>query len=83
MSIRGVLFRCASTIKIPTKHVGLVQADIRPKKKICVFTVTCQKNLGSVGRDYYYYFFFIIGKTGNSRSRFRNPIPVFNFRRFR
>ena len=22
----------------------------RPKKKICVFTVTCQKNLGSVGR---------------------------------
>ena len=34
---------------------------IRPKKNICVFTVTCQKNLGSVGRDkfflifYYYY----------------------------
>ena len=24
---------------------------IRPKKNICVFTVTCQKNLGSVGRD--------------------------------
>jgi len=23
---------------------------IRPNKKICVFTVTCQKNLGSVGR---------------------------------
>ena len=21
------------------------------KKKICVFTVTCQKNLGSVGQD--------------------------------
>jgi hypothetical protein len=24
--------------------------NIKPKKK-CVFTVTCQKNLGSVGRD--------------------------------
>ena len=39
----------------------------KAKKKICVFTVTCQKNLGSVGQDYYF-FFFIIGKTGNSRS---------------
>ena len=27
--------------------------------------------------------FFIIGKTGNSRSRFRNPIPVFLFQNFR
>ena len=26
------------------------------KKNICVFTVTCQKNLGSVGRDYYLFF---------------------------
>ena len=26
---------------------------IRPKKNICVFTVTCQKNLGSVGRDFF------------------------------
>ena len=25
--------------------------SLRPKKNICVFTVTCQKNLGSVGRD--------------------------------
>ena len=30
-----------------------------------------------------FFFFFIIDKTGNSRSRFRNPIPVFNFRKFR
>jgi hypothetical protein len=47
---------------------------IRPKKNICVFTVTCQKNLGSVGRDSFF-IFFIIGKTGNSR--FRNRIQVF------
>jgi hypothetical protein len=52
--------------------------NIRPKQK-CVFTVTCQKNLGSVGRDFF--FFIIIGKTGNSQ--FRNPIPVFHFRNFR
>jgi hypothetical protein len=28
----------------------------RPKKYICVFTVTCQKNLGSVGRHYFFFF---------------------------
>jgi hypothetical protein len=33
--------------------------SIRPKKNICVFTVTCQKNLGSVGQDYFFYFFRI------------------------
>jgi hypothetical protein len=26
------------------------QIHVGPKKIICVFTVTCQKNLGSVGR---------------------------------
>ena len=26
----------------------------RPKKNICVFTVTCQKNLGSVGINYFF-----------------------------
>ena len=50
----------------------------RPKKYICVFTVTWQKNLGSVS------IIFkkkkTIGKTGNSR--FRNPIPVFSFSKF-
>ena len=65
--------------------LGTCQLCIRPKKNICVFTVTCQKNLGSVGRHYFFYFFFFfnIGKTGNSRARFRNPIPVFHFRNFR
>ena len=46
-------------------------SNIRPNKKICVFTVTCQQNLGSVGRHYYYFFFFIIGKTRNIRSGIR------------
>jgi hypothetical protein len=41
-----------------------VQVTVRPKKKICVFTVTFQKNLG----NYYLLFFkknFTISKTGN------------------
>ena len=29
---------------------------LRPKKIICVFTVTCQKNLGSVGRDSFFFY---------------------------
>jgi hypothetical protein len=37
-----------------------------------MFTVTCQKNLGSVG--IIIIFFITIGKTGNRRARFRNPI---------
>jgi hypothetical protein len=43
---------------------------IRPNKKICVFTVTCQTNIGSVGINYFF-FIIIIGKTGNSHIRFR------------
>ena len=39
------------------------------KKINSVFTVTCQKNLVSVGRDIFFY--YVIGRTGNSRSRFR------------
>ena len=30
--------------------------QIRPKKNICVFTVTCQKNLGSVGINFFFYY---------------------------
>ena len=39
-----------------------VISNVRPKKNICVFTVTCQKNLGSVGRDYYFLFFLLSTK---------------------
>ena len=54
------------------------QSLLLGQKKICVLTVTCQKNLGSVGRDYYYYFFIIIiGKTGNSRSGIRFRYFIF------
>ena len=31
---------------------------IWPKKNICVFTVTCQKNLGSVGRINFFFFIY-------------------------
>ena len=56
--------------------------NIKAKKKyMCVY---CQMSKKSrVGRSGLIFFFFIIDKTGNSRSRLQNPIPVFNFRKFR
>jgi hypothetical protein len=36
---------------------------VRPKKNICVFTVTCQKNLGSVDWDYFIIIIFLILST--------------------
>ena len=47
------------------------------QKKICVFTVTCQKNLGSVGRQFFFIYFFTISKTGNSRSGIRFRYFIF------
>ena len=54
--------------------------SIRPKKNICVFTVTCQKNIGSVGRHQFFFFFFKLSAkpeivvpesdSGNSFSKF-------------
>ena len=35
---------------------------VRPKKNICVFTVTCQKNLGSVGINFFFLFFLLSAK---------------------
>ena len=41
--------------------------NFKAKKNVCVFTVTCQKNIGSVGRHTFFFFFFFffltIGKT--------------------
>ena len=33
----------------------IIVRGIRPKKNICVFTVTCQKNLGSVGINFFFF----------------------------
>jgi predicted transcriptional regulator len=52
--------------------------NIRSKKKMCVYCRMSKKSrVGQSGLI----FFFIIDKTGNSHSRFRNPI--FHFRNFR
>jgi hypothetical protein len=59
-------------------HLGQI------KKNMCVYGHMWKKS--RVGRSafiFYFILFFIIGKTGNSRSRFRNSIPVFHFRNFR
>ena len=50
------------------------------KKKMCVYCYMLKKS--RVGRSaiIFFFFFFTIGQTGNSRSRFLNPIPVYHFR---
>jgi hypothetical protein len=47
-------------------HLFSSSSHCKAKKKICVFMVTCQKNLGLVVINFF--FFYTIGKTGNSRS---------------
>ena len=42
--------QCVSLFPRPGNHMSAMFFLFRPKKNICVFTVTCQKNLGSVGR---------------------------------
>ena len=70
-----VIILCKSFILI----ISVIDNNIPVNNyKACVFTVTCQTNLGSVR----IHFFFIIGKTGNNRSVFRNLIPVFSFLKF-
>ena len=49
-------------------------------KKMCVYCHMSKKS--RVGRSGLIFFIIIISKTGNSRSRFRNPIPAFHFRNF-
>ena len=53
------------------EHERLTNITLRPKKNICVFTVTCQKNLGSTkpeivvsgsGIRFQYFIFEISGK---------------------
>ena len=53
-----------------------ITVHVRPNKYICVFTVTCQKNLGSVGRDNFFFFFLLSTKP-------EIVVPVFNYRKFR
>ena len=44
-------FTCIYTIFYFSFDINVHNTQVRPKKYICVFTVTCQQNLGSVGRD--------------------------------
>ena len=54
---------------------------IRPNKKICVFSIKCQKNLEWVGIIFLLFFFKNYRQSRNSRSLPRNPI--FHFQNFR
>jgi hypothetical protein len=55
--------------------------DKAKKKYMCVYCHMSKKS--RVGGSGLIFFSLFIGKTGNSRSQFRNPIPVFHFRNFR
>ena len=48
----NTIIEAESTIDLNDKvnKIPLYCRIIRPKKNICVFTVTCKKNLGSVGQ---------------------------------
>ena len=45
-------FHLLQTITAP---IPVQVCNIRPKKKICVFTVACQKNKGSVGINFFFF----------------------------
>ena len=72
----------ASAFSIYSLYYSYVNPFLNKAKKkyMCVYCHMSKKSrVGWSGLI----FFFIIDKIGNSRSRFRNPIPVFNFRKFR
>ena len=54
-------------------HLFSSSGHCKAQKNMCVY--------GHTSNFFFFFFFFTIGKTGNSRSRFRNPI--FHFRNFR
>ena len=64
MYISLTIFLFRSGIVFYFHLLSTVQITVRPEKKICVFTVTFPKNLGSVVINFF--FFFTIGKTGKS-----------------
>jgi hypothetical protein len=47
-------------LKVALNTINPIGNSLGPKKNICVFTVTCQKNLGSVGWDKNIFFFFLL-----------------------
>ena len=66
----------------PLSYKATLSAMIRPKKIYVCLLLHVKKIQGrSVGIKFFFFFFFI-GKTGNSRSQFRNLISVFHFRNF-
>ena len=56
MYISLTIFLFRSGIAFYFHLYSTVQVTVRPKKIICVFMVTCQKNLGSVGIKIFFFF---------------------------
>ena len=80
MYISLTIFLFRSRIAFYFHLFSTVQVTVRPKKNMRVYGHMSKKS--RIGR-HSKFFFLTIGKTGNSRSRFRNPIPVFHFQNFR
>ena len=55
MYISLTIFLFRSGIAFYFHLFSTVQVTVRPKKNICVFMVTCQKNLGSVGIENFFF----------------------------
>jgi hypothetical protein len=52
--------RCPNFLFFAGETSERINFNVRPKKNICVFTVTCQKNLGSVGINFFFFFFYYL-----------------------
>ena len=62
-------------LEFPVLFLNFFYFIIRPKKKyMCVYCHISKKS--RVSQHLFFFFFLTISKTGNSRARFRNPIPV-------
>jgi hypothetical protein len=55
MYISLTIFLFRSGIAFYFHLFSTVQVTVRPRKKICVFMVACQKNLGSVGIKFFFF----------------------------
>jgi hypothetical protein len=58
-------------LKVALNTINPIGNSLGPKKNICVFTVTCQKNLGSVGWDKKNFFYYRQNRKVVSGIRFR------------
>ena len=50
---------CSDSLNTNNEHKNSL-FPLRPNKNLCMFSVTCQKKIGRVGRDFFFFFFFLL-----------------------